>query len=84
MRMRSITHGVIENFCEKTSGVCDCADDHASEQVCPQCQAVVPPRQREEQDRKLRVPLHYCAEGLALQCFLVFLRNRRETENEAE
>ena len=42
--------------------------------VCPQCQAVVPPRQAlqsHDQDRKFRVPLHYCAEGLALQCFLV-------------
>ena len=27
--------------------------------------------QRQKQDRKLRVPLHYCAEGLALQCFFV-------------
>ena len=42
----------------------------------PQCQALVPPRkswQRQEQDGKFRVPLHYCAEGLALQCFLVLL-----------
>ena len=38
--------------------------------VCPQCEAVVPPRK--EQGRKFRVPLHYCTDGLvALQCFLV-------------
>ena len=41
---------------------------------------VVPTRQclqRQEQDRKFRVPLHYYAEGLALQCFLVEVINNQ-------
>ena len=45
--------------------------------VCRQCEAVVYTIKadfaRQEQDIKLKVPLHYLGEGLALQCFLVFL-----------
>ena len=42
--------------------------------VCPQCQAVVYTTKAifAKARSKTKVPLLYCAEGLALPCFLVF------------
>ena len=64
VHVQYILHGVVGHFCEKTCRVCEMLYVlliMPPSKVCPR-QAIVPPRQtlqRQEQDRKFRVPLHY-------------------------
>ena len=72
-RMRSIIHGVIGAFLRRRLELVRLIVllIMPLSKVCPQCQLLYHQGNLCKATSKTEVPLHYCAEGLALQCFLV-------------